>query len=286
MLGSPGKLFISTASISDLALVNWASRGTVEKNKVYLYFHWLNMNDKKLAYLKKLAIQQPNLVILGPTPSVVKVFEAAGFNNAQLVPYPIFAQIQTGEPEPVDFKGLLYAGAARQDKGIAHVVDLLEYLNKLALQIPFKLQNSPDHNGQYDAATKADLQRLEKINYPYLQLLPETLGSAEYAHLFAGVICIQLYNPALFADRISGVTLDALSAGSPIVTTAGSWIARMVQRFDAGVVIDSPEPEKTLAAIQKIIADYARYNKNAHAAGLTLRQENSAEILFKTLTEA
>jgi len=91
------------------------------------------------------------------------------------------------------------------------------------------------------------------------------------------------YNAADFSDRLSGVTLDALSAGSPIVTTAGTWIARIVQRFDAGVVVDSTEPEKTLAAIQEIIANYARYNENAHKAGLALKQENSADFLFKTV---
>lgn len=277
------KIFISTASFSDLALVNWASRGVAQKSSVYLYFHWLNMSARKLAYLKKLAIQQPNLVVLGPTHSVVDVFKEAGFSNAHHVPYPISAKTRTGRFAHDDFKGLLYAGAARQDKGISHVVDLVEHLNELALQIPFKLQNSPDHYGQYDAATKADLQRLGQINYPYLQLFPETLSADEYANMFAGAICIQLYNPALFADRISGVTLDALCAGSPVITTAGTWIARIVQRFDAGIVVDSPEPEKTLHAAQKIIAEYPRYKKNAYMAGLTLQQENSAEFLLNTL---
>jgi UDP:flavonoid glycosyltransferase YjiC (YdhE family) len=89
----------------------------------------------------------------------------------------------------------------------------------------------------------------------------------------------------LFSDRISGVTLDALSAGSPIVATAGTWTARMVQRFDAGKIIDSTSPEKTLSAIQAIIADYPHYCKNAYAAGQILQQENSAEFLFNTLTE-
>jgi hypothetical protein len=153
------------------------------------------------------------------------------------------------------------------------------------LQIPFRLQNSPDHRGKYDEVTKAEIQRLEKIPYPYLRLFPETLKPDEYAELFAGAICIQLYNADLFADRISGVTLDALSAGSPIVTTAGTWTARMVQRFDAGKIIDGTGPEMTLSAIQEIIADYPRYSKNAYAAGQVLQRENSAEILFDTLTE-
>ena len=285
LLTSQGKIFISTAGVTDLILLDWASKGKILRGKVYLYFHWLNISDQKLAYLKKIAKRQPNLMILGPTPAVVNTFKHAGFESARIVPYPISVQNQHGKTEHKGFTGLLYAGAARQDKGISAVVDLVEYMNKLGLQIPFKLQNSPDHRGKYDAITKAEIQRLEKIPYPYLQLFPETLKPDEYTSLFVGAICIQLYNADLFFDRISGVTLDALSAGSPIVTTAGTWIARMVQRFDAGIIIDSTEPEKTLAAIQEIIAVYSRFSKNAHTAGQILQQENSAEFLFNTLKE-
>ena len=285
LLAAPGKLFISTAGTTDLALLNWASRGKIARGKVYLYFHWLNISDKKLAYLRKMARKQPSLMILGPTPSVINTFREAGFENARIVPYPISEQTRHSKVKHNDFTGLLYAGAARQDKGISYVVDLVEYMCKLGLQIPFRLQNSPDHRGKYDPVTKAEIQRLEKIPYPYLRLFPKTLKPDEYADLFAGAICIQLYNADLFSDRISGVTLDALSAGSPIVATAGTWTARMVQRFDAGKIIDSIGPEKTLSAIQEIIADYHRYNKNAYAAGLILQQENSAEFLYNTLVE-
>lgn len=284
LLATREKLFISTAGITDLILLNWASRGKIPQGQVYLYFHWLNISKKKLAYLRKISGKQPNLIILGPTPSVIATFHEAGFENARIVPYPISVQNQhnktTGE-----FMGLLYAGAARQDKGISDVVDLVGYMNQLGLKIPFRLQNSPDYRGKYDARTKAQLRRLEKIPYPYIHLYPETLRPDEYVKLFEGAICIQLYKPELFSDRISGVTLDALSAGSPIVTTAGTWTARMVQRFDAGKIIDNPKPEKALAAIQEIIADYPRYSNNAYAAGLVLQQENSAEFLFNTLAE-
>jgi hypothetical protein len=285
LLAANEKIFISTAGITDLILLNWASTGKIPKGRVYLYFHWFNISERKLARLRKIAQKQPNLAILGPTPSVIKTFQEAGFEHARIVPYPISAQTRHGQTEHDSFTGLLYAGAARQDKGISDVVNLVEYMNSLGLQIPFRLQNSPDHRGKYDEVTKAEIQRLEKIPYLYLRLFPETLKPDEYAELFAGAICIQLYDADLFADRISGVTLDALSAGSPIVATAGTWTARMVQRFDAGKIIDSIGPEMTLSAIQEIIADYPRYSKNAYAAGQVLQQENSAEFLFNTLTE-
>ena len=285
LLADNGKLFVSTAGLTDLILLNWASRGMISKGKVYLYFHWFNTSDKKLAYLRKIARKQPNLVILGPTSSAINAFQEAGFENARIVPYPISVQAQHGKMEKSGFTGLLYAGAARQDKGISDVVNLVEHMNRLKLEIPFRLQNSPDHRGKYDEITKAEIQRLEKIPYPHLRLFPETLKPDEYAELFTGAICIQLYNADLFADRISGVTLDALSAGSPIVATAGTWTARLVQRFDAGKIIDNTGPEKTLSAIQDIIAEYPRYSRNAYAAGQVLQQENSAEFLYKTLAE-
>jgi len=285
LLAAQGKLFISTAGTTDLILLDWASTGKISRGKVYLYFHWINISDRKLTNLRKIAKKQPNLMILGPTPSVINTFQQAGFENARIVPYPISGQTLHGKTEHNDFTGLLYAGAARQDKGVSYVVDLVEYMSKQELQIPFRLQNSPDHRGKYDAVTKAEIQRLEKIPYPYLQLFPETLKPDEYASLFVGAICIQLYSAAVFSDRISGVTLDALSAGSPIVSTAGTWTARMVERFNAGVIVDSPEPEKILSAIQRIIDEYPRYNKNASTAGQILQQENSAEFLYNTLVE-
>lgn len=286
LLAMPGKLFISTAGSTDLFLLDWASRGVAPPEKVYLYFHWFNTNDKKLASLSKIAHKQPNLEILGPTPSVVKVFQDAGFGNAQVVPYPIAKLDANHQAEPNKFRHLLYAGAARRDKGFSHVVDLVAYLHEHGLQIPVMLQTSPEHYGKYEATIQADIQRLQAIAYPHLRLCPETLNTSEYADLFVGAICLQLYDISGFSDRISGVTLDAFSAGCPIVSTAGTWISRMAQRFDAGVIVDGTSPPQVLSAVQRVIAEYPRYNMQARAAGKTLQEENSAENLFRVLANS
>src|SRR5665647_255862 len=116
LLKAGGKLFISTAGTTDLVLLGWASNGNIPKGKVYLYFHWLNISEKKIAYLKKLSQKLPNLMILGPTSSVINTFQEAGFKNTRLVPYPISVQIPQDNKKHGNFTGLLYAGAARQDK--------------------------------------------------------------------------------------------------------------------------------------------------------------------------
>ncbi|MDX8386699.1 MAG: hypothetical protein R8M11_09335 [Gallionella sp.] len=285
LLNGSDKIFISTASVTDLMLMKWSSAKVAPPGQVYFYFHWLNATPKKLRFLAKLAKIQPNFVLLGPTSSVINVFRKAGFENVLVVPYPISGLVENVGAGYDQFTGLLYAGAARQDKGISHVVDLLEHIEKLNLDIPVKLQNSPDYRGKYDEATMSDIDRLQNKPYSNLQLFTETLNAEEYSKLFTGAICIQLYDQASFADRISGVTLDALSAGSPIVTTEGTWIARMVQRFDAGKVIENTDPESTLAAIREIITDFPRYSENAYKGGVELKQENSADILFRSVAD-
>lgn len=280
LLKAPGKVFVSTARHIDLLLLDWAASGVVAPKKAYLYVHWFNPSQRKQASLKALARKQPNLEIYGPTPTVAKVFQDAGFANVHVVPYPI-SRLDVRAPQP--FRYLLYAGAARTDKGFSAVVDLIGHLSRTGAQIPVVLQTSSEHEGKYDPVIRADLQRLNDIAYPHLRLLPDTLDANQYADLFAGAICLQLYDAAAFADRISGVTLDSFSSGAPVVTTAGSWIARMVQRFDAGAIVGGTSPEQVLAAVEQQIAGYSRYQVQARAAGDLLQQENSADTLFKLL---
>ena len=79
--------------------------------------------------------------------------------------------------------------------------------------------------------------------------------------------------------------LDALSAGSPIVARSGTWTAEIVQRFDAGVVVNDFSPLQILSAVDLVIAGFYRYSSNALAAGAVLQEENSAAILFRVLTD-
>ena len=283
LLAMPEKLFISTAGHLDLLMADWASNGVLPPEKVYFYFHWFNGSNRKLASLRKVAHKQPNLEILGPTPSVVKIFQDAGFCNAHIVPYPISKQDMKHQVEPGKFRHLLYAGAARRDKGFSQVVDLVLYLHERGLKIPVVMQTSPDHYGRHDATTQADIQRLRAIAYPYLHLCPETLNASEYANLFMGAICLQLYDQSDFSDRVSGVTLDAFSFGSPIVAAAETWMSRMAQRFDTGAIVEDTSPPQVLSVVQHMIDDYARYNMHALAAGKILQEENSAKTLFSVL---
>ena len=282
LLREPFPLFIPTARRSDLTLLNLAAGKPIARNHVFMYFHWVRETPEKLNSLSRLAAHQPNLVILGTTPTVVEVFRRCGFAQTFLLPYPP-AQAQPHAALP--FRHLLYAGAARQDKGFRQVVDFVEFLARKREKIPITVQVSADHYGKYDAATREDLSRLRSTGYAPLALAEETMSPEGYAALFPGSICLQLYNRADFRDRVSGVTLDALAHGAPIVAPTGTWMAKLIEPFGAGVAIEEPLPENLHGAVRKIIDGYAGFRDGAFQAGQAQAQK-SWDLLLELLVKS
>jgi hypothetical protein len=285
LLKEPGRILIATAGRTDLLLLDWARR-RIPAGKVYLYFHWFRDSEKKRRLLQRIAERHPSLVILGPTRSVVSTFTECGFKNTLITPYPI-TPVERGALRPVHaFRYLLFAGAARKDKGFHLLADFIVHCADCQAEVPVTIQTSSAHYDKYDAETTLALKAIRAADYPHLTEVTGTLFQAQYLDLFPGAICIQLYDRADFVDRISGITLDALSNGAPIVTLSGTWIADMVKRFDAGIVLEEPESESILAAVRQIAASYDSYRERAYAAGEMLQVENDAGHLVRILTGA
>ena len=285
LLATPGRVLVATAGRLDLLLLGWAAGGrAIPAGKVHLFFHWFRDSPSKRRTLRAVAERQPGLTLLGPTPSVVGIFRACGVTRAEVVPYPITPSAPPIAPTP--FRHVLFAGAPRQDKGFGRFVDLVEALSRSAPRLPVALQRDLTGASRYEEATRRDLARLDAIRYPALTTLPEPLPAAGYAAQFQGAICVQPYVPEEFADRVSGVTLDALSAGSPVVALAGTWTARAVERFGAGVVAADAGPEALAAAVREVVARHAELSALARAAGLALRDENDAGRLYRAVVGA
>lgn len=278
------RIFVSTAGRTDLMLLDLAARGRIAPGRVYAYIHWFRPSRSKRAQLEKLARRQPDIVILAPTASVCEELRTVGFSHTKLVPYPITpCESDVHATADQGFSHLLFAGAARQDKGFPAVVNLVELLHTLEAAIPITMQTSAEHYDKYDDATRQAIGRLERCRYPHVRCVGETLSQADYQGLFVGAICLQLYSQQDFRDRISGVTLDALTGGSPVITLSDTWMARIVAKYGAGLVIDTTEPKSVYQAVTQVLEDYGRYRDNALKAGRELQMQNSAEHLLHEL---
>jgi len=283
LLREPGRIFVPTAGRADLTMLSLAAGRSIPPGKAFLYFHWVKPDPSKREFFRKASRRQPGLTLMGPTETVVGVFRECGFRDVRVVPYPGSpASAEAAGAEGV-FRHVLYAGAARRDKGFPAVVDFVRLLADAGLGIPTVVQASPEHYGKFDDGIPAELDRLRKSSYARLTILPETLGASEYRAMFDGAIVLQPYSRVDFADRISGVTLDAFSAGAPVVATAGTWMARAALRFGAGVALEDPSPASIHSAVEAVRAEYPRFRRNAIEAGSALRKEHDARQLLEVL---
>ncbi|MFV2081895.1 MAG: hypothetical protein ACC669_08510 [bacterium] len=282
LLLRPGRIFISTSGRTDLILLDLAAGVNIPPKKVFMYFHWLRLSQSKASLFRKIARRHPHIEVLGPTETVVRDLRDCGFSRAFVVPYPISSR-RAALPSD-EFFSLLYAGAARKDKGFGLIVDLVEMLSSSHDQIPIKVQTSPDHYRRHDKQTKEDLERLRRIGYPWLEEFPETLSENVYGGIFKGAICLQPYDREDFIDRISGVTLDSLSMGCPVVVPSGTWMAHTVRRFEAGIVVDDLAARSLMEAVEVIRVNYSLFSRRATEAGTVLHKELSSDHLLEHLT--
>ena len=283
LLAGAGRVFVSTAGRTDMVLLDLAAKGEIPPGKVFLYFHWLRSSPRKLAYFRRFAVSHPGVTVLGPTDAVIGPFRECGFRDARVVPYPVTPSGPGEERSGDRFRHILFAGAARRDKGFSRVVDLVCDMASQGVAIPFSIQASPDHYEKYGEGIPDDLDRLRKAAPSWLRTFPDTLGAEEYRKMFDGAIVLQPYAREDFEDRVSGVTLDAFSAGAPVIATSGTWMARAADRFGAGAAVPDLSPLALLSAVETIRADYSRYHRNALEAGKTLQEEHSARHLLEAL---
>lgn len=282
LLRAPGRLFVPTAGVTDIQLLSLAAPARLPADKASLFVHWIRPTDSRRRRLARAARRQPELRVLAPTDEIVALLRDAGFARARLVPYPLSPRARAPET-PAAFRHLLFAGAARLDKGFSHVVDLVEQLERSGEEIRLCVQTSSRHYGKVDSEIARELARLERIRYRGLATHPQTLDAEDYFGLFRGAICLQPYQRAEFEGRVSAVTVDALACGAPILTTAGTWIARTVERLNAGLALEKISGDELLLAARRVIADYPRYSANALEAARVVHREHDPSHLLSAV---
>jgi hypothetical protein len=274
-------LLVPTASYFDLRALDLAAHRPIPAHRAFLYFHKLRASPARLAALRKLSQRQPHLELFGTSEEIVARLREAGFAHVQRV-LPVLAGA-AAPPSTEDFRHLLFAGAARADKGFSRIVDLVELLAQTGANVPITVQTSGDHYGRYDEHTLADIERLRLTNYRGLTVMSDTLDATTYAGLFVGAVCLQPYEPTEYADKMSAVTFDALRVGAPIVTLAGTTMARIVEHSGAGIVLEDANPQSLLRASHAAVAQFALLHAKALAAGVQYRPDSSWAPLVERL---
>jgi len=274
LLQQEGTIFVGTCELWDLRILAFFARLLTAKvkAKVLVHFHQFKQSSKKLACLERIAAQQPQFIFATPTDKLTRIFSTRGFAKCITIPCPTYPRNAEPMVANTEFKKVLYAGAARSDKGFAQVVELLDYNRKLGKDILFELQISAPNSQRYDSETQIALQKLHSIATHNVVLHANTLDQTQYLNLFKHAICLLIYKPLDYANKFSAVALDAFYAGCPIITAKDTWMGDMAEKYGAGIALATHEyhPAAMQAALERIIQDYAVFHVQAKAAAQEL----------------
>lgn len=262
-------IFISTTELWDIKILRFYSKYFKVEAKIILHFHQFKQTPKKLKYLQQNAASCSNMEILVPTTKLATIFQKFNF-KCTVVPCPTFSIARTLDNTTAKFHKVLYAGAARHDKGFGRVVNLLHHFRVQQNFIPFEIQVSTPNSKRYDNETELALKTIQNIDNRNLVLHKDTLDQEQYLSLFNNAICLLLYDQKSYQDKFSGIALDAFYAGCPIVTIEDTWMGDIAQKYQAGIALHGYSLESIQTAIETIIKNYDFYHTNAKKAALEL----------------
>ncbi len=159
-----------------------------------------------------------------------------GSLSFQTLPYPVNPVLQTGHSGPFANRRaplrVAYLGDARHEKGYQLLPALIERVHRLTSRsdrVQFIVQSNfgfrlPAHGKETDVVNAA--AKLEAMPAGQVALLKQPAGSDEFCRQALDTdVGLLLYDRQRYAARCSGVLVELLTAGVPVLVSAGCWMA-------------------------------------------------------------
>ncbi len=180
---------------------------------------------------------------------------------------------------------LLFAcvGPARFEKGIDVLQQAIAlYLSapavppaRFAIQWPQPIEDAAGAPYPPDPALAASGQ---------VDFIEQPLDSAAYGALLARTDCMVLpYRRSSYFARISGVAVEAVTGGIPVITTRDTWTADLVAQSGAGIAVDDGDAQGLAAAMADLARDYPRWRADAEAARAGAQAAHSGSEFLEKL---
>ncbi|MCL1925862.1 MAG: hypothetical protein FWF95_01850 [Syntrophorhabdaceae bacterium] len=248
-----------------------------------LFFHRPPDTGRDRLLLPFADLARKHALAVAATEEIARSLSDGGWKRVELVAYPALAAESL--PAPAPFSRLLMAGAARLNKGLDLVAELALLWADQGRSIPLLVQVSKKHINRHGSREKAFVEALFASGYQGLRVSETAPDRLEYIERFRGALVLAPYARQQFASQVSGVVLDALLSGAPVIATSDTWPGRQVERFGAGVTIRERTAAALAEAIDRILSEWTIYSERACEAAGVLRREHDPIRLLKVLEE-
>jgi glycosyltransferase involved in cell wall biosynthesis len=228
----------------------------------------------------------PKVRLYTDTKELTQEYEHFSGHDFGVLPIPFRVNLirPGGRPENAGLC-IAYFGDVRDEKGFYHlpavVADLMaDYV--VPGKVRFLVQASLSHP-EWNPRSAAALEKLRAYPAEHIRLLglDRPLPPEEYFRLVSEAdLLLCPYSPFAYKRRSSGTLTEAIAAGIPTVVPANTWLAGQQPPGTGEQFCDEPS---LVAAVRKILADYAQYLEHARRAKDEWLAVHSPEQLVKRL---
>ena len=248
--------------------------------------NWTAWGDKaKLGmkhYRKAFALAQPlidkALFFTAENEAIADLYRRNFHIDTEILPVP-FGDVRSAAPlSPRPTFG--FFGYSKCDKGFHLLPRAIELCRAQGLEADFTIQIQ---HGAWEATTvaaEADLRRIEGV-----RLIEGVLDEKDYVAETGRIDAMLLpYDPVLFGLRGLGIFTQSVSAGRPIVASAGTFAGVCVEHGEAeGEVFVPFDPQALAAAIIRLAARLEESHIRAAKLAKSFAQKHSADAYVDVL---
>ncbi|CAO3363669.1 glycosyltransferase [Azospirillum palustre] len=244
----------------------------------WLYEPWRSSLVRAFARLQDDPPLCHKLGFLSDTEPLARSFTRLFGHPFTVMPIPFRTDLLDGDPverrdaeaaapaasRPAGPLAIGYFGDARLEKGYHLLPSLLSRLWRTAIRpgkARFLVQSHFNAPGGEPGMLQARNQLLQ-FTAPQVELTAAPLPTADYYRRLQACDAVLIpYDPDSYAERSSGILVEALVAGKPVIVPEGSWMAGQVSAEHAAVY---RHPDGLFEAVQGMIDRHPDY---AAAAG-------------------
>jgi glycosyltransferase involved in cell wall biosynthesis len=172
---------------------------------------------------------------------------------------------------------ILYIGGARKEKGFALLPDAITALAQIGTA---RFIISIRREDRREDSLGSTVERLRDLS-PSVAIIEGYIPRSAYLQLIEEASCVVLaYDPDRYRLRSSSILIEALGRGRPVITTAGTWMAGIVEEYALPPLFmksfDAASLTETLCRFMKAPEPYLR--AYASIASKVRRDHNPARF--------
>ncbi len=177
---------------------------------------------------------------------------------------------------------VVFPGLMREAKGYDLSISVIRMLHQR--QTATRYQCTLRYIPRKD--TPSELIKIAQEARPFANIVEGILPPKEFQRMIKGADIVVLpYQPSEFGNRPSGILIDTLFCGIPVVVQKGTWLGNLLARYNCGALAETAHPEAYVKAIESVATNYCLYRKNAINAGKKWLEDNSWATLLDCILE-